>query len=258
MIGKLARTGSRLAADERFTGNFSGRHTPGFGQLVLRAADHHQHILAAHFRLHPGQMRRRFDQAEIQHMFGHARFDGFGVGNCHVHLHMGMHRFKLAEDLRQVELGDGSAGTQQQRPADRTGKLTDAGFQFLGQGQDSFSVSPHQLPGGSQRNAAMAALEQPCIEMFLQLLDLESHRRLGHEQLLRRLRERKLAGNGMEYLQATIGHGKSGDVWRKWGYYPFMPCRQSRAAESRENPGLRNSNIPMELWYKTAVPVTVG
>jgi hypothetical protein len=53
----------------------------------------------------------------------------------------------------------------------------------------------------------VAAFEQPGIEVLLQLLDLEGHRGLGHEQLLRRLRKRKLAGNGMKYLQAAVGHG---------------------------------------------------
>jgi hypothetical protein len=52
----------------------------------------------------------------------------------------------------------------------------------------------------------MAAVEQAGIEMFLKLLDLESHGRLRHEQHLGGLREGQLLGDGVKYLKPAIRH----------------------------------------------------
>jgi hypothetical protein len=42
--------------------------------------------------------------------------------------------------------------------------------------------------------------------VILQLLDLEGHRRLSHEQGLGSLGETQMPGNGMKHLQTTVSH----------------------------------------------------
>jgi hypothetical protein len=52
----------------------------------------------------------------------------------------------------------------------------------------------------------MAAIKQAGIEVLLQLLDLEGHRGLRHEQDLGGLGERQLLGYRMKHLKPPIGH----------------------------------------------------
>ena len=136
------------------------------------------------------QLRRRFDQSQVQRVFSHTIGDGFRIGDRHMRLHVGMQRLELAENLRQIELGHRGARPQQQGAADGAGQLADAGFQFLRQRQDLFSITKDQFTSRGQRNTAVIALKQPRIEMFFQLLYLESDRRLGHEQLFGSLGKR--------------------------------------------------------------------
>ncbi len=67
-------------------------------------------------------------------------------------------------------------------------------------------VFEDQFPGRRQRNLAVAAIEQPGVEVLLQLLDLKGHRGLRHEQHLGRLGERQLLGYGVKHLKSAIGH----------------------------------------------------
>jgi len=78
-------------------------------------------------------------------------------------LHMRIQRFELAKNLRQVKLGDGGAGTQQQGAADGAGQFTDTGFEFFRQGQDFFGIAENQFTRRGQSNAAVIALKQPGI-----------------------------------------------------------------------------------------------
>jgi hypothetical protein len=44
--------------------------------------------------------------------------------------------------------------------------------------------------------------------VLLELLDLERHRRLRHEERLRGLGEGKVLGHRVEYLETPIGHAR--------------------------------------------------
>jgi hypothetical protein len=50
-------------------------------------------------------------------------------------------------------------------------------------------------------------VEQARVELLFQLLDLEGHRGLGHEQRFGSPGEGSVAGNRVENLKSTISHG---------------------------------------------------
>jgi hypothetical protein len=52
----------------------------------------------------------------------------------------------------------------------------------------------------------VATVEQARVEVLFELLDLESHSRLRHEQHFGRLGKRQLLGNRVKYLKPAIRH----------------------------------------------------
>ena len=62
---------------------------------------------------------------------------------------------------------------------------------------------------GRERDAPLRAVEEARVEVLLELLDLEGDRRLGHEQRLGGLGEGQVLRDGVEYLEAPIGHSPS-------------------------------------------------
>ena len=52
----------------------------------------------------------------------------------------------------------------------------------------------------------MAALQQPGVEMFLELLDLEGHRRLRHEKPLSGAGEGAVFHHCMKHLESAVCH----------------------------------------------------
>ena len=178
------------------------------GQRRTRRADDQQFILAAVLALQVALVRRRLDEADVQRMLGDARLDRFRVGDDQARPDIGILRLELAEDARQHEFGDGGAGADQQRAADLAGHLRQAHIQLRRQAEDALGVLQHRLAGRGQGYLAVAAVEQPRVEMLFQLLDLESHRRLCHEQHFRRLGEGQLLGDCVKDLQSPIGHNR--------------------------------------------------
>jgi hypothetical protein len=115
-------------------------------------------------------------------MCGDATFDGRRVGHEQTDPHLRIKRIEFSQNARQDEISNGRTGTHEQRTAHFTGHLADAGFHFIGQGEDFFGIRKNPLTRWRQRNIAVSPLEQPGVELLFQLLDLESNRRLRHEQ----------------------------------------------------------------------------
>ena len=111
-----------------------------------------------------------------------------------------MQRLELPQNARQDEFGNGHARAQQQRTADLTGEFAHARVHFVRQRENFFCITQHQLARRRERYAPAAALEQPRVKMFLQLLHLKRHRRLCHAKLLGRLGKRKVPGYTVENL----------------------------------------------------------
>src|SRR5256885_7632696 len=63
----------------------------------------------------------------------------------------------------------------------------------------SRSVLERHLPRRRERDASLRAIEEPRAQILLQLLDLEGHRRLRHEERLGRLGERQVLRRSEEH-----------------------------------------------------------
>jgi hypothetical protein len=144
-------------------------------------------------------------------MLGDPAFDAFRVGDDQPRPDLRIQRVELAQDARQHEFGNGRAGTNQQRPTHFAGHFAEPGFHLVGQGEDFLGVRQHQLAGRRQRNTAVTAFEQPRAVLLLQLLDLEGHGWLRHEQGVGGARETQMFGYGMKNLQTPVSHDDSPD-----------------------------------------------
>ena len=63
-----------------------------------------------------------------------------------------------------------------------------------------------ELAGGGEADAVVGAVEEPGVEVFLKLADLERHGRLRHVQGFRRLGEAQETGDGVKHLESAISH----------------------------------------------------
>jgi hypothetical protein len=86
------------------------------------------------------------------------------------------------------------------------GQLGHPGFEFLAQPEDALGVGHDHVASRGERHATVAPVEQAGVELFFQLLDLEGHGRLGHEQRLSGTGEGSVPGNGVKNLEAAISH----------------------------------------------------
>lgn len=175
----------------------------------FRTADDLQFVFAADLRLQIRLVRRRLDETDVDRMFGDTCLDRLGIGDDQPRPHVRIFRLEFPEDPRQQEFGDRGRGTDQERAGDLAGHLGHAHVHFLGKTQDLLGILEHQLAGRCQGNPPMPTIEEPGVEMLLELLDLERHCRLRHEQYLGSLGKRQLFGDGVENLQPAIGHGYS-------------------------------------------------
>ena len=75
-----------------------------------------------------------------------------------------------------------------------------------GEREDALGVLERHLPRRREQDASLRAVEEPHVQVLLELLDLESDCRLGHEQRLGSLGEGKVLRYRMEYLKAPVGH----------------------------------------------------
>ena len=78
--------------------------------------------------------------------------------------------------------------------------------ELRGQREDALGVFERHLPRGRQRDVPVRAVEEPRVEVLLELPDLERDRRLRHEQRLGRLGERQMLRDRVEHLEAPIRH----------------------------------------------------
>lgn len=124
-------------------------------------------------------------------------------------LDLGVARLEVPQHARQHVFRNGRAGADQQRTADLPCHLRQPGFHFRGQVQDTLGILHRQPAGRRQRDLAVAAFEQAGIKMLFQLLDLESHRRLSHEENFGRFGEAQLFRYGVKNLESAVCHGGS-------------------------------------------------
>ena len=104
-----------------------------------------------------------------------------------------------------------------------------------GQREDALGVLERDLARGRERDAPLRAVEEARAQVLFELLDLEGDRRLGHEQRLGRLGEGQVLRDGMEYLEAPVGHQlfkhKTGSLFLLLRLRPGRPAGLAPLAE---------------------------
>jgi len=81
---------------------------------------------------------------------------------------------------------------------------------LLALAKDAVAVAEQQVAGLGELGLTAAAVEQRHIQLLLQVLDLEAHRRLGHIEAVCRLLEAALTGDGPQDAQLIKGEGQIG------------------------------------------------
>ena len=155
------------------------------------------------------KMGRRLDQADIEGMIGNFGLDGFRICHRQPRLNLGIARLEIPQHARQHVFRNGRTGADQQSAPDFPGHFGQPGFHFRGQVQNPLGIPHRQVASQGEGDLAVAALEQSGIEVLLELLDLKSHRRLRHEQYLRRLGETQLFGYSIKNLKSAVCHRES-------------------------------------------------
>ena len=152
-------------------------------------------------------MRVALDKAQIERALGDALLHRLRIADEKRRYHRGEARLELADELRQDVFADSHARADKQRPGELSGELLHARVELGRERKDALGVFERERSGGRERDAALRAIEKAGVELLLQLLDLESDRRLGHEKRLRRLGERQVFRYRMKDLQAPQTHG---------------------------------------------------
>ncbi len=91
-------------------------------------------------------------------------------------------------------------------PATWAREILHAQVELGGERQDPLGVLEHDRPGRRERDMPGPAIEEADVEVLLELLDLERHGRLRHEQCLCGLGEGLVLCNRVKNLKASIGH----------------------------------------------------
>ena len=187
---------------ERFGGR--GR-LPGEG--VRGRAHHLQLAVATEF----GRQRRllgiALDEADVEGALEEPGLHGLRVRDDEPRHDRGMVRLERDQHLRQQEIGVDGARADQQLAADPPAHLLQPRLQLARHREDAIGVLEGDGPGGRERDPARRAVEEPRVELLLELPDLERHRRLRHEQRLGRPGEREVLRDRVEDLDAPIRHG---------------------------------------------------
>src|SRR5581483_10447465 len=112
-------------------------------------------------------------ETEIQAALGDPGLHGFGIGDHELRHDARMARLELAQDLGQQEFGEGRARADQQRPDLLAADPLQRGLELARKRKDAFSVIQRDHPGWSERDAAVGTVEQPRVEVLLELAYLE-------------------------------------------------------------------------------------
>ena len=89
------------------------------------------------------------------------------------------------------------------------GQLLQPGVELVGERENALGVFQRHRSRGSERDAALRAVEQARVEVFFELPDLEGHRGLRHEQRLRSLGEGEMLCDRVKYPETPVCHDSS-------------------------------------------------
>src|SRR5205814_7754671 len=115
-------------------------------------------------------------------------------------------RPELTDQLRQQVFADRHAAADEERPAELAAQVLQPRLELGRERQDALRVVERNGAGGREHDAALGAVEEAGIEILLELLDLERDGRLRHEKRIRRLGERQMLRDRVEYLKVSVRH----------------------------------------------------
>src|SRR2546425_901665 len=197
---------ARLPADIGMSGE-RRRQREGFsGHRVGGRAHDLELVLAADFAQQGGKVRITLDKAKVQGALGDAILHRLRIADEQRGHHGGKAPLELADQLRQQVLADRHAAADEKRARDLAAHVLQAGFELAGKGKDALGIIERHDTGRSKRDAAVRTVEQARVEGFLELLDLEGHRRLRHEERISRLGKGQMLCDGAENLKTPVGH----------------------------------------------------
>src|SRR5690606_5110947 len=105
------------------------------------------------------QVGTALDEPDVESPVAQALLDGLGVADEETRNDAGVRRLELAEDLRQQEVRDRRARTDEQRARDLSAQVLQPGVEFRRQRQDPLGVSVRDRARGREADAAVGAVE---------------------------------------------------------------------------------------------------
>ena len=133
--------------------------------------------------------------------------DAVGVGHQQLDVHLRKPLLEANQQPWKIVLRDRHAGAEHQRAGHVVGQLPKRSVHFTVQREDAPGVLFHPAAGRGQLDAVVLAIEEPGVEMLLELANLERHRRLRHVQPFRRAREAPELRNRVKDLEPPVDHG---------------------------------------------------
>ena len=152
-------------------------------------------------------VHRAFDEPEIDSVLHHHLHDAVGVGHQEIDADLREPLLEAHEQPRQVVLRDGHARAEHQRAGHVVGELPERAVHLGVQREDAGCVLLHPPSRRGQLDLVVLAVEEPGVEVLLELADLKGHRRLGHVQPLAGAGEALELRDRVEHLQAAVDHG---------------------------------------------------
>ena len=155
-------------------------------------------VVAAHGEA--AVVHRTFHEPEVDPVLHHHLHDPVGVGHQEIDGDLREPLLEAHEQPWQVVFRDGHARAEHQRAGHVVGQLPERAVHLLVQREDAPGVLLHPASGCGQLDPVVLAVEQPRVEVFLELADLEGHGGLRHVQPLAGTGEALELGDGVKDL----------------------------------------------------------
>ena len=148
-----------------------------------------------------------FHETEVDLVLDHHLHDAVGVGHQQADVHFRELLLEAHEQPRQIVLGDGHARSEHQGAGHVVGQLPERALHLGVQREDAGCVLRHAASRRGQLDAVVLAVEEPGVEVLLELADLKGHRRLRHVQPLAGAGEALELGDRVKHLEPAVNHG---------------------------------------------------
>ena len=118
-------------------------------------------------------MHRTFHEPQIDSVFHHHLHDAVGVGHQEIDADLREPLLEAHEQPRQVVFRDGHARAEHQRAGHVVGELPERAVHLGVQREDAAGVFLHPPPRRGQLDLVVLPVEQPGVEVLLELADSE-------------------------------------------------------------------------------------